>query len=424
MSIPLGFISRTNSENRQEEEIINAIIQNDLPTVRTIASKSPKFIKKTTFNIEKQSNIQGSILPLSSLSLMHIAAFFDSLEIFVFLEMHAHLSPSILNASSIHPIQYAIYGNSLEVASYILNKYPDEALIDASLSYALYYCAASSPNAKNDHMIRLLQMKKAPFVYSPDNILCPIHKAIRLKNIPVLKGLLKVYNSQKKNFTEERGIMTPLMTSISYGLSSGVDLLLQVGEDPLFITPDGRCALSHACFCNRKVNGKDSNIEIIEKLLISIGENSIEPFVKNISGPIQWICQSKSPQIAKMIFEYHPEIDVNRVDENFISAPTTLAKKDMPVNDIIEMLTLFIEKGYEINRYDLENGQKTILESFCFTISPKLEVVKFLLNNGANPYLPFIGNNKAARKRTIYINALEKPNLRPIMMEYEQTHQK
>ena len=422
MSVSFGLIPNKNPGICHEDEIIEAIIDDDIEEVGNILSRSPKLINKTTFNIENQSKLRGSILPLDSLSLMHVAAFFDSLEVFVFLENEYDLSISVLSGASIHPIQYAVYGYSLEVAMYILENHPEEAKIETSFSYALFYCAASSPKADDDRMIQLLYMKKTPLLPNHDSNLCPIQKAIKLKNIPILKGLLKIY--RPKNVNEGCDILTPLMTSISYGLASGVDLLLEAGENPLFVTPDGRCALSHACFINHKVDGKDSSFEIIQKLLNAIGNHNIEPFEKYKSGPIQWICQSKSPQIARLIFDFHPEVDVNRVDENFISAPTTLANKDMPIKDIIELLTLFIDKGYDLNRYNIEKGQKTVLESFCITMKPKPEVVKFLLDNGSDPYLPFIGNYKSPQKRTIYQIALQKRELRSIMTEYEENSQK
>lgn len=424
MSVFLGLVPHKNSSKHDEDAVVNAIIDNNWAEVANILSQHPKLINSTIYSIENRSNLRGSILPLNSLSLMHVAAFFDSLETFVFLEKDCKLPISILSAASIHPIQYAVYGNSMEVAAYILENYPEEATIETSLSYALFYCAAASPMADNDRMIRLLHMKKAPFLPNRDSTLCPIQKSIKLKNIPVLKGLLKIYRPNKIKNDENCDIMTPLMTSISYGVSSGIDLLLEAGENPMFITADGKCALSHACFVNRKVGDEDSNYDIIEKLLTAIGKSRIEPIEKNKSGPIQWICQSKSPRIARLFFDFHPEIDVNRVDENFISAPTTLANKDMPIKDIIEMLTIFIDKGYELNRYDIEKGQKTILESFCFTMKPKPEVVKFLLDNGSDPGLPFIGNYRSPQKKTIYQNALLKRELRPIMIEYEENRKK
>lgn len=424
MSVFMGHMSHKNTSKPQEDAIINAIIENNWQETANILYQHPKLIKYTSYNIENQSKIRGSILPLNSLSLMHIAAFFDSLETFVMLENEFELPISIESAASVHPIQYAIYNYSMEVAVYILENYPDEAKIETSLSYALFYCAAASPKAADDRMIQMLHMKNAPFFPNRDSTLCPIQKSIKLKNIPVLKGLLKIYSPSKIKVGEDCDIMTPLMTSISYGLSSGVDLLLEAGEDPLYSSSDGKCALSHACFVNRKVDGKDSNFDIIEKLLIAIGKCNIEPYEKIKSGPIQWICQSKSPQIARLMFDYHPEIDVNRVDENFTSAPTTLANKDMPIKDIIDMLTIFIDKGYELNRYNLEKGQKTILESFCFTMKPKPEVVKFLLDNGSDPHLPFVGNYKSPQKKTIYQNAMLKRDLKSMMMEYEENRKK
>ena len=57
-------------------------------------------------------------------------------------------------------------------------------------------------------------------------------------------------------------------------------------------------------------------------------------------------------------------------------------------------------------------------------MKPKPEVVKFLLDNGSDPHLPFVGNYKSPQKKTIYQNAMLKRDLKSMMMEYEKKRKK
>lgn len=67
-------------------------------------------------------------LPFEYLTLLHVAAFFDYLEVFVFLESLG-LPLDIKSAALYSPLHYACLSGSLEICTYILKKDPKEAIM-------------------------------------------------------------------------------------------------------------------------------------------------------------------------------------------------------------------------------------------------------------------------------------------------------
>ncbi|OHT16844.1 hypothetical protein TRFO_12942 [Tritrichomonas foetus] len=377
-----------------------------------------KLYEKHDFAISNSDT--NKILKMTNLSLIHIAAFFDSFECFLVLEKIGGLSPQLKSVESVHPIQYACYGNSLEVVSYILLKYPQEAKIATPIQYSLYFCCASSCY-KDDRIINLLRKYGTPYPNCiTDQHYSPVYKSITLKNDVTLKALLNV----KKLSSKEQKDFSPLMTAIIYKEYEAIDILLNSGEDAGFFLPNGKCALYCACFINHHTSdGSDSQIELIERLLRLTETINIEPNIPNIAGPIHWICRSSSPNIARLFFKYHPEIDVNRVDENNFTGPVILAfLREISSNDIIEIISLCLKHGYNLNTYNRQNRQKSLIEVFCFAITVQPLVVQFLLDNGASPYVPFIGNGyiNVQKEATVFmkITANKKGPVYEIMMEY------
>lgn len=400
------------------ESLLAAVINNDHLFLEQLIKYKPKQQYLTGFDISHLVQTKSQILPFNNLSLLHVAAFYDSLESFVTIQKLTKMSVFIQTDQSLQPIHYACYSHSIEIATYILTLFPDVIDQCQQYEYSLFYYAAASNNASSDQIIRLLKSHKATFESTLSKNYNPIYKAIEHNNYTVLKSLLNIHPTTN-NHTKDT-FSTPLITAISYNLIDVVHLLLQNGEDPTFVTTDGKCALSQACYTNYKTKENiDSNYEIIVALFEAIGNNEIEPPNLETNGPIHWICQSKSPQIAKLFFEIHPEINVNRVDEFSVSGPLLLAQSDMPDSDILEMLKIFFNHGLDLNMHSVENGQKTILEGFCFSIVVRPEIVAFLLEKGADPFLPFIGNSKNARNGTIFDKAIKKPALQHIMTDYQ-----
>lgn len=82
--------------------------------------------------INARVNTFKTLLPITGLPLTHVAAYYDETELFFYL---LQLGFSIRDPSEHNylPIHYACEGNSLEVATYILNNDPRAVEFDESL---------------------------------------------------------------------------------------------------------------------------------------------------------------------------------------------------------------------------------------------------------------------------------------------------
>ena len=64
-------------------------------------------------------------IPTKNLSLLHLAAITDSLEVFIYITKYKKVNPLIQSYDNYNPLHYACLGNSIEVATYIISHFPD-----------------------------------------------------------------------------------------------------------------------------------------------------------------------------------------------------------------------------------------------------------------------------------------------------------
>ena len=101
------------------------------------------------FNI-RELNIQFS-LPTKGLSLLHLAAYADFLEAFVYFTQNKQIPISITSADSFLPLHYALARDSLEITNYIFTKAPElfsSKEIYQNIEHSLLYYAIESNDLK------------------------------------------------------------------------------------------------------------------------------------------------------------------------------------------------------------------------------------------------------------------------------------
>ncbi|KAK8891475.1 hypothetical protein M9Y10_028684 [Tritrichomonas musculus] len=89
---------------------------------------------------------------------------------------------------------------------------------------------------------------------------------------------------------------------------------------------------------------------------------------------------SGSPKVAKIFFEILNKIDLYKLNKQNKTGIYYLVGKK--TKNVIKILKILLEKGYDINFKP--NGGNSILTDFVFHFNPDLEVIEFLLQNGAN----------------------------------------
>ena len=77
------------------------------------------------------------LIPENSLTLMHVAAFYDSFEMLLYLYSQG-LPLSITSGGSYFPLHYACIGRAKECAAYILEQEPELARRDVLFIFIYY----------------------------------------------------------------------------------------------------------------------------------------------------------------------------------------------------------------------------------------------------------------------------------------------
>lgn len=338
------------------------------------------------------------ILPSDYISLLHIAAYCDSLESFIFLN-NIGISIDQKSVNSYLPIHYACLSGSYEIVAYILSIDSHQASIISQVEYHQTYLATISGNCD---ILRLLFEKGA----KPQNNNKSVRKSIKMKNSECLRILLE--NESKKYY--EKYEYSNVMTAIANGNQEAVPLLFEYGDKLDHVVENtGETALSLACFQNFQETVKflcDNmhNIEISNQL--------------NKKAAVHWICGSKNIEIVKMVLDKN--IDINRLDEDGHPGPYYMIDS-IDEDDVVVILQLLFVKGLNLNNHG--NKANSILGDFVLSIQKPLKVIGWLLQNGADanemlisPNVKIIDFVKKARNNKL-MNVFEKYN--PLFFQNE-----
>ncbi|OHT04180.1 hypothetical protein TRFO_28411 [Tritrichomonas foetus] len=324
---------------------------------------------------------KGGLLPNANLTLLHIAAAYDSLECFLLL-IENGFEFRTLSADSYFPLHYACCYSAHEVALYILENDPDEAkLLPQGIAHHFLFFAATG----NDVDILNALFENGADLKQRANFLDdPIEKAVQCNHIEILKILLDHgVSSAQKGVGDE----TPIMKAAKNNRPSAVILLAKASPmDILYCPLDGKNLFYLMCFF-----GNVFKNAIIE-LLNMIGKVTIEPpsYMK-CKGVAHWICMMADVDVAKALLATD-NIIINRLDENDQLGPCQLTSKPLPEETSIEILKLLIGAGLNINyrspKLPTEDVYQTpsLLEKFSFGLKKQYKIIKFLLENGADPY--------------------------------------
>lgn len=370
------------------DSISNAVANNDVDLFIELTNDlNPERIKLSIFVLPEFSyttspsyglreQMERLALPTSNLTLLHIAAFCDSLDIFCYLMSVYDFSLREKSPDSYLPLHYAIYGNAKEVAYYILDNEPEQAKLETEARHQLLYFAITFDN---EEFLTLL-LKYGARIDSPankkDNL---INLAINKKSMSCLKILLQSgYKSKNYRYSL-------LMAAVMSLNINAVSLLLESGEDPDYFSPNYISALFIACTFKR--------FDIIKLLCNKMNVFDL-PIIIREKSLIHYLCETCEPEIISYVLGYCKDKNittiVNRFDKFGKLGPAYLVDKDYP-DKIIEIFKILINYGFQINALpkDADNNYtgNSLIYYFVRAIIPNLQVIKWLLKNGADPYL-------------------------------------
>ena len=325
--------------------------------------KSPKYIGK---------NQSSTHLPLISIPPLHVAAMADSLECYRVIEYMTQKDFSYLNSSNYTPLHYACLYGSYEIISYIFgqiqrdpnlqSKWQKVAQDDVSKMddrNLVYYAALAGSYEIISILIKNHWGGDRVDQYVSRAIITSIHR-----NSPeCLKILLKYKRGSLPNTND----LTPLMSAISSQTENAVPILLQTKCNLHYMTNQGYTALSIACMV-----GMVSAVRMICDRMQSIDIPSSA--YGEYESAVHWMCSSGNPEIVSIMLEKYPDLNYTVHGKTGIMC----IPKSQPSSSIIKILELLINNGYILNN----NGSE--LNYFLSAISPKMDVIEWFINHGAN----------------------------------------
>ena len=346
------------NNHRKLQELI-ASSEVSIAQVKALTYAFPPFLCSNTSALRQE--FSQAVLRRTSVGLIHIAAYVDSFEMFLYL-LSLGVPIRQKTADGYLPIHYGCEGSSLECVSYIIARDPEVLSIDPSLDIE-HVCLATYAGCP-----RILQMffdagihMKEAKIFS----LC-VHQAIRSRRIDCLNMLLE---REGTPVSVQNGI-TPLMKAITAGMNEAIMPLILAGVDPLFENKNGDTALSVAC--------KMRNVEAVRILvarLFKLEKNDLGP-----SGAIHWACSSVCPEIVELILK--KGCDMYKVDSKGCMGPEYLV--DMNPKAVLEILSLLAQHGFDFNKR--KRGQHSYLYHFSVeAMRPNEAVIRFLLDHGLKP---------------------------------------
>ena len=360
--------------NERASHLVNCIIKNDLCEL-----KNEKNIIKNEciYSFPNSSNEKQNWLPYKNLSLLHIAAVYDSLECFQFLYEECGIELRQKSADSFFPLHYACLYGSQEVALYILEKDPQQAaMTPGDVNYHFIFLAVLGRDTEilNALFENGADIKKKQS--SDDYDLLTL--AANINSIECLKILMQY------QFITSDGI-SPLMNSIK-NYRSEIALLLLNNPEQLKETWGGETIFYYACQVGKKFK------EVVLKMLRINNCQCIEPKESTKKGVVHWLCQMGDVDVARE-FLRTPNVDVNRLDPYGNPGPFLMVDKmDASDEEVIQILQLLIDHGFDINiRKPFQKGINapttyTLLEKYVRGIKISIPIIEFLIERGADIY--------------------------------------
>lgn len=360
-----------------KHEILQIVYRNDIESLVSMRKNISKSNVYDFFPINRHAEkFQG-------ITLLHIAAYFNSLECFLYLLYNERMSIDVVDSIGRKPINFAALGASTDVFSFILNYYSANNRLQDFFSSNLDISPPSVMNicyqACHGGSAEILQcLEHSGFDFTTFAKKCkPIYNScidasIKRNKAEALKFMLN-FSATHSIFEQEE--KTPIMIAIINRYFDAIPLLIDVC-DVNHITSDYKNALYYACFYRVK--------DVVKFLLQHMKTIDIPANIK-AKAAVHWICMCKDLEIAQLVLERG--IDVNRVDEHDLIGPSDLVIADKKDEIIcLDILKLLIKHGLKVNFH--VQGQSSLLEMFLVNLNPSHLIVDYLLSIGADANQP------------------------------------
>lgn len=363
-----------------------AIRINDVMLLKTLTVQSD-----SVYEISAQDRfITNSSYPLEQMTLLHVAAYFNAIDCFVYLVNECESFSGKINNESAKfytPFHYACMFNSFEVASYIFQYYSLNENLNVEELYQNDYTTQDETKAvikmcMNVGSYDILKLLITKYNYS-------IEKASKNKPKMIIENCITdaIQNKYVKcleliystlPISASHSDRTPLMTAIVYYDLQAVDLFLDGKINPAYKNSNDQTALSLACFLKYK--------DICLKILEYLDDPDIDPKYK-APAAIHWICGFGDPDVAEAVIS--KGINVNRTDDKgWYGLRYATFTKDNEDN-YLKIFKMMKERQWDVNMNS--SNCPCILAYLLTNIYQPPKLIEWLLYNEADLGLT-IGN--------------------------------
>lgn len=312
-------------------------------------------------------------LPLKEITLAHIAAYADSLEIFLFLELKG-ASISSFSVASDTPLHYACARGSIEIVSYILNKDPQIIATEQRAKFCYLFVGVSSGSTEILKMLLEAGAQLDTKQFKDNDV---IKYCLNTRHYACLEILLN--KIQDVSQLGKHDMLSPVMMAITMNTYEAVEPLLNYGISADYVSPTGH-ETAFSLACSKKVKN-------IAKVLIT-RMTKFDSDRTTYFGIVHSICQCGSVSLARFVLNNVEEISVHRVTPDGFTGPHYLLGK--PEKKIIAIMELLLNHGFEID-FKYDPNSFTFLGECCYGLCSSdkerpFQVIKWLLDKGADPY--------------------------------------
>ncbi|EAY22519.1 ankyrin repeat protein, putative [Trichomonas vaginalis G3] len=235
---------------------------------------------------------EKNLLPTERISIIHAAAYYDAINIFIYLDREMNMSIQNKTDQNYTPLHYACANNSIEVATYILIKNPQLAVQNFRAKYDLLYLAI---NSRSEYLVKLLlECKFQPKLGDWMNS----HFIFASK-----KGCINILNLLLQYSSDRNAGEKIINYAIRFQRTYIVDALIKSGYRVDSMT-QGKLPLHEA------LSSPVVNLDII-KLIVN-NSYYFDTNEKSSLSTVHYICKSMNSKAAKMILRQ--DVDVNRLD--------------------------------------------------------------------------------------------------------------
>jgi len=344
----------------------------------------------------RKTKLEGDGISLDNLSIVHLVAFYDSIECFCSFFSKKSDIVNQKNPKEFTPFHFALIGGSIHILSFLFSMYnlKDFTMpprVDQKNNFSFITLAILSGSAQCVQLLLefgalpnqddLGFLSKQLLLYKDDST--EFKQPGRIS----FHTFIQVKEKSKKDKGE-----TICMACHWY--QDLVPILLKYGEDANvyyeFNSTGNRGSGSSTKTCPLRM--ANTNLSLFLQIIKSLPQNIDPP--KEVRDhltdfPIHWICAFQNKQLLQYVLE-HKIVDVNAKSKNHASCIEKLlpagSYKDEDFrrwipDEFIAELDILFDKGFDINR---KEGDKTPFIDYMDKNLPNSRVIKWFIDHGLN----------------------------------------